>query len=176
MEREAGSGTVRCWKCGTDKKPGEFPPSELSGNRKKRRCRACEAARSRAYNAAHRNERAAYALKWYYENKGYSAAHHKQWVKENPERARAIMAKWQNEKQRPYRMVAAEALGRPLRRREHVHHVNMDHGDNHIDNLWVCTGSAHRRAEGSLFRLVKPLMERGVVVFDRAAGEYRLVA
>ncbi len=75
---------------------------------------------------------------------------------------------------RTYRRVAADALGRPLNGRETVHHVNGDATDNRPDNLWVCTISGHGRAHASLLRVLKPLLEQGVILFDRGAGVYRL--
>lgn len=44
-----------------------------------------------------------------------------------------------------HRMVAAQAIGRPLRRGEIVHHVNGDKADNRAENLSVMTQSEHAK-------------------------------
>lgn len=42
-------------------------------------------------------------------------------------------------------LVAEEKIGRPIRRNEHVHHVNFRRGDNRPENLVVLTPSQHIR-------------------------------
>lgn len=44
-----------------------------------------------------------------------------------------------------HRLVFAEALGRPLRASEHVHHINENPLDNRIENLLLLTRTQHTR-------------------------------
>jgi hypothetical protein len=44
-----------------------------------------------------------------------------------------------------HRVIVAKALARPLRRDEHVHHINGDRADNRLDNLLLVSASEHAK-------------------------------
>lgn len=74
-----------------------------------------------------------------------------------------------------HRLIVERRLGRKLASHEQVHHVNIDYTDNRDGNLYLChDASHHRQLHASLERLVKPLMERGVIKFDNNKGRYEL--
>jgi hypothetical protein len=73
-------------------------------------------------------------------------------------------------------LVMEEYLGRHIRKGEVIHHINGQKDDNSITNLWLCNGSKHRSAHESLFKLIKPLLDKGIVKFNRNKGAYELCA
>lgn len=70
-------------------------------------------------------------------------------------------------------LIAQEVAGRALRPGEHVHHINCVKDDNRPENLVILDGGDHRRAHGSLNRLVDGLIRDGHIYFDADSGEYR---
>jgi hypothetical protein len=55
-----------------------------------------------------------------------------------------------------HRLVMAEAVGRKLTRREHVHHINGDRTDNRLKNLMLFPSTAeHHRHHADLRRKAK---------------------
>lgn len=73
--------------------------------------------------------------------------------------------------------VMERTLGRSIRKPECVHHINLVKADNRKENLHLCRNVAeHLRAHRSLEPVLPLLLERGIVMFDRAAGIYRLAS
>lgn len=74
-----------------------------------------------------------------------------------------------------YRAKAEALIERKLDKGECVHHIDCEHKNNDIDNLHVFSHpSQHARAHASLNRLVKPLLQRGIIYFDRKDGIYKM--
>ena len=72
-----------------------------------------------------------------------------------------------------YRNIVESAIGRPLTKEELVHHVNCDHYDDTLNNLWVCNRLNHKYAHASYRNLQRALISYGVISFDRKTGDYR---
>jgi len=47
-----------------------------------------------------------------------------------------------------HRYIVEQFIGRKLKSSEHVHHINRDPSDNHIDNLQIVSNSEHARLHG----------------------------
>lgn len=53
-----------------------------------------------------------------------------------------------------------------------IHHIDMDKHNNSIDNLYLCNHKEHITIHRSLERLVKNLMNNGIITFEN--GKYEL--
>lgn len=67
-------------------------------------------------------------------------------------------------------LVAEEKYGRLPEKTEVVHHINLDKLDNSMDNLWLCGNKEHIMCHRSIEKLIKPLLEKGIIGFDN--GKY----
>lgn len=71
--------------------------------------------------------------------------------------------------------IVEQRIGRRLKAGEQVHHIDIQPRNNRDDNLHLfSSNAAHSRAHSSLSRLVKQLLECGVICFNAAKGEYEL--
>jgi hypothetical protein len=77
-------------------------------------------------------------------------------------------------KQYEYRKIVEEKIGRPLKTEEKIHHINGNTTDNRIENLFVCSNSQHMKAHTSLYVIVKPLLDGGIIKFNGNDGIYEL--
>lgn len=71
-------------------------------------------------------------------------------------------------------LIISDVIGRLPNKDEVVHHINLDKKDNRPENLYLCGHREHTSIHRQFERLVKPLLDRGVVEFDRLVGEYKL--
>ena len=79
-----------------------------------------------------------------------------------------------------HRIIAEEEiLGRPLRKNESVHHIDMDKGNYDKNNLWVCYESQHQIAHASFNNICAELYHNfhryKDIKFDRETGKYYLI-
>ncbi len=69
-------------------------------------------------------------------------------------------------------IVAEQILGRPIKKGEHVHHIDFDITNNNPNNLCVVVGNSAHQKIHVLEPLVSDLMKRGLVKFDKERGIY----
>ena len=69
-------------------------------------------------------------------------------------------------------LVMQKKLGRLIKREEHIHHIDFDKMNNNIKNLWLCDINKHHKAELSLYNLVKELVRKKTIIFDKNKEEY----
>lgn len=71
-------------------------------------------------------------------------------------------------------LVAEEKVGRKISKDEHVHHIDFIRDNNDSKNLWVCSPSQHKKAERSIQKLVKELIEKNIIFFNEDGGKYEI--
>jgi hypothetical protein len=70
-------------------------------------------------------------------------------------------------------LVVEKNIGRPLEKKEVVHHIDGDKENNSLDNLWLTSHSGHRNAHVSLQEIGYQLVKDGRIVFDKQEGIYK---
>lgn len=72
-------------------------------------------------------------------------------------------------------LVMSTHLGRPIHKGEIVHHIDYNRSNNELENLHLCSDRRnHIATHSSINKLVGPLLEAGVIIFDKLASEYKL--
>lgn len=72
-------------------------------------------------------------------------------------------------------LIMSKILKRPLRKGEITHHINFARDDNRRKNLHLCTSiSNHSKMTTSLHKLVKELMHKKIIVFNRKIERYEI--
>jgi len=67
--------------------------------------------------------------------------------------------------------VAVAARGSPLiRRKEVVHHINLNKEDNRAENLIICTRQQHGEFHNQLEVIAVKLLNKGLITFNRETG------
>lgn len=69
-------------------------------------------------------------------------------------------------------LIIEQKIGRLPEKGEVIHHINLDKLDNSIDNLWLCGNKEHLVCHRSIEKLIKPLLEKGIIMFEN--GEYKI--
>lgn len=70
------------------------------------------------------------------------------------------------------RKTMEQHLGRPLKNGEIIHHINIDPTDIKINNLIILTRQEHASAHNSINKIIKSLMESGLVGFNPKTKKY----
>ena len=71
-------------------------------------------------------------------------------------------------------LIMEKELGRKISKKEHIHHIDFTRDNNNPQNLWVCSDSKHKIAERSIQKLVKDLLCKEIIKFNRNKGVYEL--
>ena len=70
-------------------------------------------------------------------------------------------------------LVMSEYLGRPLDKKEIVHHIDGDKLNNKVENLYLFSNRGeHMSSHMSMNKLIKPLLENDIIKFEK--GTYKL--
>lgn len=69
--------------------------------------------------------------------------------------------------------IMSYVLGRPIKKNETIHHIDMTRDNNAIDNLYLFKNiSEHLKCHASINLLIKELLERKIIMFKE--GKYKM--
>jgi hypothetical protein len=72
-------------------------------------------------------------------------------------------------------LIIEELIGRGLELGEIVHHIDFDSSNNEPSNLYLCkNNSEHNKAHTSINILIRSLLERKIIMFNKSLGTYKL--
>jgi len=92
----------------------------------------------------------------------------------SPDSDKDSKSKWASYK-KLHRVLMEKELGRSLRKNERVHHLDGVKTNNTVENLWLADGhSRHRKAHTSLQDVGYELYRKGLVIFDKKEGIYKI--
>jgi hypothetical protein len=81
-----------------------------------------------------------------------------------------------SKKRLEHRVVMEGIIGRPLTDKEEVHHINHVRTDNRVENLYLCEDKvAHVKVHTSMIPIIRELLERGTIMFNKTEGRYEIV-
>jgi len=72
-----------------------------------------------------------------------------------------------------YRKKVEDFIGRKLVKGEIVHHIDGDHSNNDIGNLFLCKSNNHQIMHWNLMKVAYQMVRDGIIVFDRKTGTYK---
>lgn len=83
---------------------------------------------------------------------------------------RIVLSKNKDKKRFYIHNLVAQAFLKDYTKGKIVHHIDYNKRNNHFENLYVCTKSEHTELHNKTDRLIKELVENGMVKFD--GGKY----
>lgn len=70
-------------------------------------------------------------------------------------------------------LVYEKNTGKLPQKNEILHHIDLDKHNNKFENLFLCGHKKHIEIHRQIEKFIKPLMEKGFVIFEN--GEYKLI-
>ena len=83
---------------------------------------------------------------------------------------RIMLSKNKNKKRFYIHELVAQAFSSNYSKGKVVHHIDYDKQNNYVGNLYVCSRKEHITLHNKSYKLIKELIEKGIVKFD--GGKY----
>ena len=83
---------------------------------------------------------------------------------------RIMLSKDKNKKRFYIHDLVAQAFLNDYSKEKVIHHIDYNNQNNHFNNLYMCTRSEHIKLHNKTDRLIRELIEKGIVKFD--GGKY----